>query len=207
MNHDGNSQYTYTQLNPQTTTIHKIYPQVKHLLEYITHGKHLRNTTCCYLFIYLFIYVFLGLHLWHMEVLRVGVELELQLLAHATATAKQDLSRICNLYHRSQQCCILNALSKARDQTHVLMQTSRVRYCWAMMGTPIIIYEPTTHTKIICLCTHCYSYKSTHTKYISDYANACNHTCNFVCLQIMLYFTYAQLHPQLPPHTAHFRCN
>ena len=39
------------------------------------------------LFIYLFIYLFcfLGLHLQHMEVPRLGVESELQLLATATA--------------------------------------------------------------------------------------------------------------------------
>ena len=30
-----------------------------------------------YLFIYLFIYCFLGLHLWHMEILRLGVESKL----------------------------------------------------------------------------------------------------------------------------------
>ena len=44
------------------------------------------------LFIYLFIYLFwsfclLGPHQWHMEVPRLGVELELQLPAYATATA------------------------------------------------------------------------------------------------------------------------
>ena len=41
-----------------------------------------------------FIFCFLGLHLWHMEVPRLGVKLELQLLAYATATAMQDLSSV-----------------------------------------------------------------------------------------------------------------
>ena len=40
--------------------------------------------------------VFLGLHLWHMEVPRLGVELELQLPADATDTA--TLSHVCKLY-------------------------------------------------------------------------------------------------------------
>ena len=41
-----------------------------------------------YLFIYLFIYLpFLGLLPWHMEVPRLGVELELQPLAYARVTA------------------------------------------------------------------------------------------------------------------------
>ena len=34
-----------------------------------------------------------------MEVPRLGVELELQLLAYTAATAVQDLSRICDLHH------------------------------------------------------------------------------------------------------------
>ena len=38
--------------------------------------------------------VFLGLHLWHMEVPRLGVQSELQLPAYATATATRDLSRV-----------------------------------------------------------------------------------------------------------------
>ena len=56
-----------------------------------------------------------------MEVPSLGVESELQLLAYATATATQDLSHICDLYHSSQQCQILNLLSDARDQTHNLV--------------------------------------------------------------------------------------
>ena len=74
---------------------------------------------------YLFIFSFLGLHPWHMEVLRLGVESELQLPAYTTATT-QDLSRICNLHHSSQQHWILNPLSEARDPTRILMYTSRV---------------------------------------------------------------------------------
>ena len=61
-----------------------------------------------------------------MEVSRLGVELELQLPAFAIATATQDPGHICDLHHSSQQCQILNPLSKARDQTCVLMDTSGV---------------------------------------------------------------------------------
>ena len=46
---------------------------------------------------------FLGPPSWHMEVPRVGVELELQLLAYATATAMEDLSHICDLQYSSQE--------------------------------------------------------------------------------------------------------
>ena len=51
-----------------------------------------------------------------MEVPRLGVELELQLLDYTPGTATQDPSHICDLPHSSQQCQILNPMSKARDQ-------------------------------------------------------------------------------------------
>ena len=49
-----------------------------------------------------------------MEVPRLGVESEVQLLAY-TITTRQNLGCICNLHHNSQQHQILNPLSKARD--------------------------------------------------------------------------------------------
>ena len=52
------------------------------------------------------------------------VESELQL--PATATAVWDPSHFCNLYHNSWQCQILNPVSNARDQTHILMDTTQV---------------------------------------------------------------------------------
>ena len=49
----------------------------------------------------------LWLHMWHMEVPELGVELELQLLAYDTATGTPDPSCICNL-HSLWQCWIFN---------------------------------------------------------------------------------------------------
>ena len=63
-----------------------------------------------------------------MEVLSLGVKLELQLLAYTTGTATQDPSHTCGLHHSSQQHWILNPLGQARDQTQVLMDTSQVHY-------------------------------------------------------------------------------
>ena len=49
----------------------------------------------------------------HMKVPRLGVTLELQLLAHNTATATPDLSCVYDLHHSSQQHHrILNPLSR-----------------------------------------------------------------------------------------------
>ena len=50
-----------------------------------------------------------------MEVPRLGVEAELQLLAYTVATEMQDLSCVYDLHHGSRQHRILNPLSKARD--------------------------------------------------------------------------------------------
>ena len=88
------------------------------------------------IFILIYIFFFLRPHLWPMEVPRPGVKSEMQLPAYTTATATQDPSRICDLDHSSWQCGILKPLSKARDWTRILMDTSWVHYCWATKGTP-----------------------------------------------------------------------
>ena len=71
-----------------------------------------------------------------MEFPRLGVESELPLLAYATATATQDLNRVCDLHHSSRQCCIPDPLSEAREQTCTFMDTSQVRFRFATTGTP-----------------------------------------------------------------------
>ena len=68
----------------------------------------------------------LGLHPWHMEVPRLGAELEPQLLSYTTATAMPDPSRICKLHDSLGQHWILNPLSKAGNWTCILMDTSQV---------------------------------------------------------------------------------
>ena len=56
------------------------------------------------LFCFVFVFVLLfGLYWWHMEVPKLGVKSELQLLACATATGTPDLSYIYDLHHSSWQ--------------------------------------------------------------------------------------------------------
>ena len=98
--------------------------------------NELRSVEWHILFYFLFYFVFLGLYPWHMEVPRLGVELELQVPDYASVTATWDPSHVCDLHHSSQQCQILNLLSKVRDQTCILMDTSRVHYCWTITETP-----------------------------------------------------------------------
>ena len=84
------------------------------------------------LFIYLFMY--LGPHLWHTEVPRLGVKLELWPPAYIIATTMWNPSPVCDLHHSSQQCWVLNPLSEARNRTRNLVVTSC--FCCATMGTP-----------------------------------------------------------------------
>ena len=46
------------------------------------------------------------------------------------------MSRICNQHHSSQQHRILNPLSKSRDQTCILVDTTQIHFHCAMTGTP-----------------------------------------------------------------------
>ena len=70
----------------------------------------------------------LGPHPEHMEIPRLGGKSELQLPGYATATATQDPSHVCDLYHSSWQRQIHNPLSRVRDQTGVPMDTNQVHY-------------------------------------------------------------------------------
>ena len=65
------------------------------------------------LLLLLFCLVFLGLYPQHMEVPRLGIKLELQPPAYATATP--GLSHVCDIYQSPQQRWILNPLREARD--------------------------------------------------------------------------------------------
>ena len=69
---------------------------------------------------------FLGPLPWHMEVPSLAVELELLLLDYTRATTMCDPSLLCDLHSSSEQCRILNPLSKARNRTHNLMVASRI---------------------------------------------------------------------------------
>ena len=88
-------------------------------------------TQCIFIF-------FLRLHLWHMEVPRLWVKLELHLPAYTTATAIPAPSHIYELCRGLWQHWILNPLSKARDWTSSWMVV-RFSTRWATMGTPQMI--------------------------------------------------------------------
>ena len=61
-----------------------------------------------------------------LEIPRLGVESELQLLAYTTATETLDMSYMCDLHHSSWQHRVLNPLKEARDQTYILKDNDGV---------------------------------------------------------------------------------
>ena len=69
-----------------------------------------------------------------MEFPRLGVQLELQLLAysHSNAGSKPHLR---DLHHSSEQHQIFNPQSEARDRTRNLMVSSWIPFRCAMIGT------------------------------------------------------------------------
>ena len=82
-----------------------------------------------------------------MEVPRLGVELELQLPAHTTATAMEDLSCVCNLHHSSWHCWILNPLNEARDWTCIFMDPSQIHFLCTTAGTPLRVFDKCCDTE------------------------------------------------------------
>ena len=82
-------------------------------------GGDTYNQLSCAFCIISFFFLLLGLHWQHMEVPRLRVKSELQLLAYPSATATWDPGHICN--HSLWPRWIPNPLSEARDCPPVLM--------------------------------------------------------------------------------------
>uniref|UniRef100_A0A8D0X0H8 Protein unc-13 homolog C n=1 Tax=Sus scrofa TaxID=9823 RepID=A0A8D0X0H8_PIG len=72
--------------------------------------------------------------IWNYPKRQVVTRCGSQCLCFSLATP--DLRHICDLYHSSQQCRILNPLREGRDRTHDLMVPSWICFCCATMGTP-----------------------------------------------------------------------
>ena len=81
--------------------------------EIISNGESEAKVAPVTYLVFLF-FTFLGPHLLHMEVLRLGVELELQLPTYTTAMATLDPSHTCELCCSLRQRQILNPLREGR---------------------------------------------------------------------------------------------
>ena len=60
-------------------------------------------------------------------------------IAHGGLQARARIrAAAANLHHNSRQHWILNVLSKARDQTRILMDGSQIRFHCATTGAPVV---------------------------------------------------------------------
>ena len=105
-----------------------------------SHGLH--PCVCIHIYpspnLFVLFCLLLGPQPQHMEVPRLGVQLELQLLACTIVTAMWDPSHVCNLYPGSQQCQFLNPLREARDRIRVLRDPCWILFRCTTTGTPHI---------------------------------------------------------------------
>ena len=68
---------------------------------------------------------------------------------HHYAIATWDPNRVCHLHHSSWQHRILKPLSKARDWTWILMDSSWACFHWVTMGTPGIVFKSSFSTRCL----------------------------------------------------------
>ena len=97
-------------------------------------------------------------------------------------------ARASSLPH-SQQCQILNPVSKARDWTHFLMDIRWACYRWATMGTSYLSIINTPHTNIYVYN----SYKNNSS--LEKWAKALNR--HFILLLLLLFYGSSQARGQI----------
>ena len=84
---------------------------------------------------FFFFCFYLGPHPWHMEVSRPGVELELQLLAYATATAVRSEPHLQSTPQLTEKLDP-RPTEWSQGSNRILMDTGQFCFHWATMGTP-----------------------------------------------------------------------
>ena len=125
-----------------------------------------------------FVFCFLGPHPQHMEILRLGLQSELQL--PATATATQVPSRVCDLHHSSGQRWIPNPLGKVRDRTCILTDTSQIHFHCTTMGTPWVCFAKLYLSRNLFIVSNFFLFMTV--KFLINLFLSCNvfQVCNYV---------------------------
>ena len=90
-----------------------------------------------YLFLIFFLILFLGPNLWHMEVPRLGLEPELQLLASTTPQPQQGQIQAASATYISAYGKAGSLIGKFKNQTHIFTDIGRIYFHFATMGTPL----------------------------------------------------------------------
>ena len=98
-----------------------------------------------YIFAILLFFCFLGLHPGHMEVWNSQARGRFGATAASNVRSEPCLRPI----HSSQQCRIPDSMSKARDRTHILIDTNWICFHCATMGTPIFFQFLIKYSKYI----------------------------------------------------------
>ena len=115
-----------------------------HVCTLIFHFKTILflNLHLFYLFIYLLIYLFCFLepHVQHMEVPRLEVRSKLQLPAHSTVRATQDLSWTVAYNTDHDNARYSTHWARPGIRFHILMDTSWIGYRWTTTGSTFLFY-------------------------------------------------------------------
>ena len=86
-------------------------------------SQHMENPIMKTILYNFFFFWSLWAYLWHMEVLKLGFKLELQLPAYTTVTALPDSSPVCDLHH-----------SNSRSLTHWARPRIETTSPWMLVG-------------------------------------------------------------------------
>ena len=82
-----------------------------------------------FVFVFVFVHLFLGAPPSAYGGSQARGPIGAAAAAYARAIATPDLSHVCDLHHSTHQRQIPDPLNEARDQTHILMDTSRICFC------------------------------------------------------------------------------
>ena len=86
-------------------------------------------------FLFIFLFLFLFIYLFTYLLIRAAP------VAYGGPQARGRIRAVATrLHHSSRQRWIHNPLSKARDWTCNVMVTSQMCFCWAMTGTPFLLF-------------------------------------------------------------------
>ena len=115
------------------------------------------------------------------------VKLELQLPAYIIAPATRDPSHICNLHNSSLQRQFLNPLTKIRDRTYNLTDTSQVCNLLSHNGNsilPILLIE--LFAFLILSCMSCFVYFEISTFLVSPFSNILSQSIGHLFILFMV---------------------
>ena len=150
-------------------------------------------------FIYLFSFVFLGPHPRHMEVPRLGVQSELQLMAYATATATPDPSHICTYTTAHSNAGFLTHWTRPAIKPESSQMLDGFVNLWDTTGTPCFLLIFVIFFNIMIFIFFHYSWFTVFCQFSTvQHGDPVTHTCiHFFSHVIMLHLKWLDIVPYL----------